>query len=206
MWDGEGGSAVNERSEATQEQRPRDASPAGEPVPPDVTAAIADLVAEHAHCLDHGEAARLWELYVEDGELLVPPELGLGGSVHGRAALQAWSKARAANGGLVTLHVCSNLRVWALDDGRVGARCAAVVYRCSSPDDPEAMAAAVVPALVSEYEDVCERSADGRWRFVSRRAIPKFIGPELRERARRDASKRGHLRAAPTTAVEGATP
>jgi len=67
---------------------------------------LSRLVTEHAWRVDNGRANTVHELYIDDGELTLPP-----GPVCGREALHAWGQQIVDNTPWQTIrHVCGNMR------------------------------------------------------------------------------------------------
>jgi hypothetical protein len=133
-------------------------------VSPEVRAEIEALVAEHAWLVDHGQADRIHELYVADGRLL-----GIGPDLVGRDAIAAYGRERGNMTGRTARHICGNMRLVALNDGRIRGTVAHTLYRHdgSGKGLPEPMA-------VGDYEDVYVRDTAGRWRFAERRVVVVF--------------------------------
>jgi hypothetical protein len=120
---------------------------------------IENLVYEHAWLLDSHESERLADLYLEDGRLY-----GIGPERQGREALTAYGVERAAMTGRTARHVCTNLRLAPLDDGRIKGHLMITLYR----HDGEAPGPAEACALADAH-DIYGRDADGRWKLAERR-------------------------------------
>lgn len=130
----------------------------------DARGAIDALVAEHAWLIDHGRAAEIAGLYLEDGRML-----GVGPDLVSRAAIRAWGEGRAAMSERVSRHLCSNMRLVPQAGGLITGTVLLTVYRHDGPAPRPAR-----PFAVGEYEDVYARDADGRWRFAERRLVVLF--------------------------------
>lgn len=126
--------------------------------------AIEALVAEFAWRIDHGEAARVPELFTPDGRFAVP-----GSAVVGVDQLVEAFVARE-NQKHTTRHVCTNLRLEMLAEDRARGSVLVTLYRNDGP-----LAGGVTPFAVNDYEDRYQRGDDGRWRFAERCVVPIFM-------------------------------
>lgn len=120
---------------------------------------IESLVYEHAWLLDNHESERLADLYLEDGRLY-----GIGPERRGAAALNAYGKERAAMTDRTARHVCTNLRLAPLEDGRIRGHVMITLYRHDGPGPGPAEACALADA-----HDIYGRDAQGRWKLAERR-------------------------------------
>ena len=84
---------------------------------------LENLIYEHAWLIDNHQSERLGDLYFEDGRLY-----GIGPERKGRAALEEHGKARAAITDRAARHVCTNLRLLPMEDGRIGGRLMITLY------------------------------------------------------------------------------
>lgn len=144
-------------------RRPAGVMPAR--IAPDVRLAIEALVAEHAWMIDHGEAARIAELFTEDGRLT-----GLGPDLIGRDAIEAWGAARAAMTERTSRHVCTNLRLVPRGEGLVEGHAILTVFRHDGSE-----AGRPLPFAVADYADIYRLGDDGHWRFGERNLTTVFI-------------------------------
>ena len=125
---------------------------------------LSRFVTEHAWRVDNGRADTVHELYVDDGELTLPP-----GTVRGRDALHAWGRAIVDNTPWQTIrHVCGNMRfVYDGDNAAIGTTVLTVFMVARE------QAATTVPFNVGEDHDRFVRTEQG-WRLVSRRWVELF--------------------------------
>jgi hypothetical protein len=125
---------------------------------------LSRLVTDHAWRVDNGHADTVHELYVDDGELTLPP-----GPVRGRDALRAWGRQIVDNTPWQTIrHVCGNLRfVYDGDNAAIGTTVLTVFMVARE------QAATTVPFNVGEDHDRFVRTEQG-WRLVSRRWVELF--------------------------------
>ena len=120
---------------------------------------LENLIYEHAWLIDNHQSERLADLYLEDGRLY-----GIGPERKGRAALQAHGKARAAITGRAARHVCTNLRLSPMDDGRISGQL--MITRYSYDGDGLGPAD---PCAIADAHDIYAQDEDGKWRFAERR-------------------------------------
>lgn len=130
-------------------------------------AAIDELVSEYSWFLDHGETAKLADMFTVSGVFTMADT---GTRLDGREAIRAYYAKRLTT--RTTRHVSTNLRVVfeRPDRARVTRY---LTYFAGEGTVPLAQ---VTPA-VAEYEEVVERGKDGRWLFASRIARGVFGGP-----------------------------
>jgi hypothetical protein len=120
---------------------------------------LSRLVMEHAWRVDHGRADTVHELYVDDGELVVPPT-----PVRGRAALREWGRKLVESAPWRTIrHACTNMRFTADGPDNAEGTSLLMVYMVAG-----AGPATTTPWKVGEDHDRFVRTAGG-WRLVSRR-------------------------------------
>jgi hypothetical protein len=119
--------------------------------------ALSRLVEEIAWRIDHGQADRVWELFVPSGVLDTS-----GTPLVGHDAIREWGRARAA-ASVCTRHICSGMRFISHGEGRATGSTLLTVFS----HDGEGLGPAV-PAVVGEDTDEFVLTAGG-WRFESRR-------------------------------------
>lgn len=127
-------------------------------------AAIEDLVHRHAWLIDHGQADRVGELFVEDGALY-----GAGPDKQGRAAIAAWGAQRAAMRERCSRHIQGNILIEPLEAGAARGWTTLTLYRQDGPGEGSS-----TPLLIAEYADLYRREPDGVWRFAERRLSVLF--------------------------------
>ncbi len=128
-------------------------------IDPLVCQAIEALVAEHAWLIDHGQANRLPELYLDDGRVL-----GIGPDKVGQRAIAEWANERHAMTGRCSRHVQSNIRLVSTLPGEVSGTVVLTLYRHDGAGKGRP-----VPMMIAEYEDQYRLCPDGQWRFLERR-------------------------------------
>lgn len=125
--------------------------------------ALSHLVIEHGWRTDQGRAGTVHELYVEDGELVLP-----GLPLKGREAIRDWGRQLdAAPPWRSIRHVCGNMRFTA--DGEDGAEGSTVLTMFMTAREGPAT---TLPWSVGEDHDRFART-DG-WRFVRREWVELF--------------------------------
>lgn len=133
---------------------------------------IESLVYEHAWLIDSHQSNRLADLYLEDGRLY-----GIGPEQKGRDALLEHGKRRAAMTGRTARHVCTNLRLTPLDNGRVAGHLVTTLFS----HDGEGLGTAD-PIAVADSHDIYAKDGDGRWKFAERRLELIFESEAHRQR------------------------
>jgi hypothetical protein len=125
---------------------------------------LSRLVVEIAWRIDHGQADRVWELFVADGVL----ETG-GTRLVGHDAIRDWGRARVASTAQ-TRHICSGMRFTDRGSGRAtGSTLLTVFIHDGDGRGP------TVPTVVGEDTDEFVRT-DAGWRFASRTFCPSAPG------------------------------
>jgi hypothetical protein len=122
---------------------------------------LARLLTEIAWRIDHGKAATVHELFLEDGEMQLGPTV-----LRGRGAIRQWGADRPA---VRTRHVHTNLRFVAVDDAEAEGTCVLTVYM-------DADGTSSVPFVVSEETGRYVRTEQG-WKFARRGSEPQFNRP-----------------------------
>jgi hypothetical protein len=127
--------------------------------------ALSRLVLEHGWLTDHGRADEVHELYIDDGELVLPP-----GPIRGRSALREWGREIVDHTPWRTIrHVCGNMRFTYNGDNDAAVGTTVLTVFMVAGDD----ATTTVPWSVGEDHDKFVRTGHG-WRFVSRRWVELF--------------------------------
>jgi hypothetical protein len=117
---------------------------------------LSRLVVEIAWRIDHGQADRVWELFVADGILD-----SSGTALVGHDAIRHWGRARVAST-IQTRHICSGMRF----TDRGGRRATGSTLLTVFMHDGDGRGPAL-PAIVGEDTDEFIRT-DAGWRFASR--------------------------------------
>ncbi len=122
-------------------------------------ASIEALLSEFYWRLDHKGAGSVAELFVEGGTLVTPRC-----TVTGRAHISQWFTNRTAEGGRITRHGWSNLRLSAADAGRVTveAHVRTVAASCGSRGQP-------IEMMFGDTSDLVVKDPRNGWLFESRR-------------------------------------
>jgi ketosteroid isomerase-like protein len=125
------------------------------------------LVAQYCHVIDHGEAARVAELFTEDGVWASPEN-----TMTGRAAILKGFTNRQNNKGRMSRHVCNNLLLDVIDENTASGVVYLTLYRHDA-EEGRRTSPAQPPAVVGEYRDRFRNTADG-WRFERREIVVSF--------------------------------
>lgn len=118
---------------------------------------LSRLVVEIAWRIDHGQAHRVWELFVADGVLDTSDT-----PLVGHDAIRNWGRERDASA-LRTRHICSGMRFTDRGNRRATGNTLLTVFM----HEGEGLGPAV-PAVVGEDTDEFVRT-DAGWRFASRK-------------------------------------
>jgi uncharacterized protein (TIGR02246 family) len=132
------------------------------------------LVTRYCHYVDHGEAARIAELFAKDGVWCAP-----GVEMKGQEEVRRGFAARQANRGRRSRHVCSNLVVEVIDADHARGVVYLTLYR---HDGAEGRRTSPLegPVLVGEYRDRFVRTPEG-WRIAERSTHVDFVREERAE-------------------------
>jgi hypothetical protein len=125
------------------------------------------LLTEFAFRADHGLAATVHELFMEDGSIRGP-----GLKMQGRAEIAEQFAGRARDTVRVSRHLWSNPRFEKLDEH--SWRVTTAVQTFIHQADGETLPAAACTLVVGDSIDVIESCDDGRWRFRSRELVVMF--------------------------------
>jgi hypothetical protein len=126
---------------------------------------IEALNAEFAYLIDHDQSERVPDLFTETGSY----GRNTGERSTGRAALMEAYAQRAARGTRTARHVFTNLRLVPETVDRIRGTVLLILF---AEDGPPPHPAEI--NLVSEYEDIYERGADGVWRYAARTVTRLF--------------------------------
>ena len=125
---------------------------------------LSRLVIEHTFRADNGRADTLYELYAEDGELLLP-----GGTIRGHKAIREWGQQLVKNAPWRTIrHVCGNMRFISTGPDTAEGVTVLTVFMVAGPG-----AGTTLPWNVGEDHDRFVRT-DGGWKLVSREWVELF--------------------------------
>jgi hypothetical protein len=137
---------------------------AGQPVSDADYIQLSRLVLEHGNRTDIGRADTTYELYVDDGELLLP-----GTPLHGHKEIREWGQQLVANTPWRTIrHSASNMRFVYDGPNRAKGTTMLTVFMIAG-DGP----ATTIPWSVGEDHDEFVRTENG-WKFKSRQWVELF--------------------------------
>jgi len=126
------------------------------------------LVTAYCHLIDHGEAARVVDLFSEDATWATQ-----GVKMAGREQLRAGFEHRQDQTERMSRHVCHNFHCNVIDENHAEGVVYLTLYR--NDGDPDRKISPLVgPAVVGEYRDRFERTADG-WRISHRELGVSFV-------------------------------
>ena len=133
----------------------------------------ARIVTLYCHYVDHGEAARIADLFTKDGVWTGP-----GVRMDGEDQLRKGFQARQDNTARMSRHVCNNLLVDVIDEDNATGTVYLTLYRHDGEED-RSFSPIEGPVLVGEYQDRFVRTAEG-WRFAERVTTAAFVRREER--------------------------
>jgi ketosteroid isomerase-like protein len=125
------------------------------------------LIVAYSHLIDMGEAARVAELFTEDGVWE-----SADATMRGRAQIHAGFGRRQDNTARRSRHVCTNVAVAVTSATEATGLCYFTLYRADGVDT--ATAPVEGPEIVGEYRDAFVRTDDG-WRIARRTASAGFV-------------------------------
>lgn len=126
------------------------------------------LIYAYCHLIDHGEAAKVADLFAEDGHW-ISPEV----THSGQSEVATAFAARQANASRMSRHVCSTPLVEVDDANNATAVTYLQLYRHDGEPGRRISPLDGLPEFVGEYHDSFTRTPDG-WRFQTRRFIAAF--------------------------------
>jgi ketosteroid isomerase-like protein len=124
------------------------------------------LIVAYSHYIDFGDAARVAELFTDDG-VWQSPEARL----DGRAAIHTAFTRRQANPGRRSRHVCTNVAVDVVSSDEARGVCYFTLWRADGVE--RTVARVDGPEMVGEYRDTFVLTPNG-WRIRERRASVGF--------------------------------
>jgi hypothetical protein len=125
---------------------------------------LSRLVIEHAWRVDNGRADTVYELYVDDGELMVAST-----PLRGRPAIREWGRRLVEAPQWRTIrHVCGNMRFVADGPNAAEGTTVLTVFMVAG-----SRSAATQPWVVGEDHDRFVRTEHG-WKLVTRRWVELF--------------------------------
>jgi ketosteroid isomerase-like protein len=127
------------------------------------------LVTRYCHLVDHGQAARIADLFTEDG-VWASPEA----TMTGREQIRAGFQRRQDNTARISRHVCCNLLIEVEDADHASGAVYLTLYRHDG-DPARRVSPSAAPQVIGEYRDRFERTPDG-WRIARREVEVSFLG------------------------------
>jgi SnoaL-like domain len=127
------------------------------------------LIIEYTHLVDHGEAARIVDLFTVDGVMT-----SFEGTSIGRDNIRKGFQARQDNAARMSRHVCTNALIDVLDRDSARGTVYLTLYRNDGVPG-RATSPAQSPTVVGEYRDEFKRTPQG-WKFHRREFIASFVG------------------------------
>ena len=126
------------------------------------------LVHAYCHVIDHGDAARVGEMFADDG-VWKSPEV----TREGRDAIAAAFAARQANTARMSRHVCSTCLIDVVDADNARGLTYVTLYRHDGKPGRRLSPLDRLPEIVGEYRDTFVRTPAG-WRFHTREVVTAF--------------------------------
>ena len=126
------------------------------------------LIYRYCHLIDHGEAAKVSDLFTDDG-VWASPEVTRDGKDKIAKAFQA----RQDNTARMSRHVCSTPMIDIEDADTATGVTYLQLYRHDGEPGRRFAPLDNLPEFVAEYHDVFARTPDG-WRFKSRTFVGAF--------------------------------
>ena len=127
---------------------------------------IAALNADYWHEVDHHKGAKAHEFFFDDGVFTTSLQQRTG-----RAAIMAFYNGRQARPAPRTArHIVSNQRVAVQD--RDNATSDWILSLHAADGEPVLPSSPAI--MIADVHDVCQRDADGRWRYRSRTIVAVF--------------------------------
>lgn len=129
------------------------------------------LVIDYCHLTDHGQAAKVADLFAEDGVWTAGDS-----PMSGRDRILRGFQKRQDNSSRMSRHVCGTMQIEVIDADTARGCVYLTLYRHDG--DPERKVSPLHgPAMVGEYRDEFTRTPDG-WRFQRRELVIFFMASE----------------------------
>jgi ketosteroid isomerase-like protein len=125
------------------------------------------LVTEYCHLVDHGQAAKIADLFTEDGVWASTDN-----TMTGREQIARNFANRERNKARMSRHVCNNLLVDVIDENNARGVVYLTLYRHDG-DEGRRFSSVGPPAMIGEYRDTFENTPNG-WRFKRREISINF--------------------------------
>jgi ketosteroid isomerase-like protein len=127
------------------------------------------LVQLYCHWTDHGQAARVAELFTEDAVWASADN-----TMTGREKILKGFQSRQGNRARMSRHVCTNLLIDVHDETSASGVAYLTLYRHDGDPDRHT-SPTQAPSMIGEYRDAFVRTSEG-WRFRRREIHISFIG------------------------------
>lgn len=125
------------------------------------------LIVAYSHLIDFGQAARVGELFTDDGVWQSPEN-----RFAGRATIDDAFSQRQANTGRRSRHVCTNVAIDVLSNDEAKGLCYFTLWRADNVEGEVARVSR--PEMVGEYRDTFVRTTAG-WRIRERVTTVGFM-------------------------------
>ena len=133
------------------------------------------LVTAYCHLVDHGEAAKIADLFTEDG-VWTSPEF----TANNREEVRAAMTQRQENANRMSRHVCNNFQLDVIDDDHAEGVVYLTLYR-NDGKPGRRLSPLEGPVMVGEYRDAVVRGDEG-WKISRREIVVSFLRREGEER------------------------
>ncbi len=130
---------------------------------------LTTLEVDYWYDVDHNWGRTASDSYVPHGVFAIGDKV-----MTGRDAIAGFYSWREGRGNRTARHVVTNFRVNARNGTNATFQCIMLLYAADGKPVLASSPAIMIADIVAE----CEYGADGRWRFVSHRLIPIFMGGE----------------------------
>ena len=129
------------------------------------------LVTSYCHLVDHGEAAKIADLFTEDG-VWTSAEF----TANNREEVRAAMTQRQENANRMSRHVCNNLQLDVIDDDHAEGVVYLTLYR-NDGKPGRRLSPLEGPVMVGEYRDSFVRGDEG-WKISRREIVVSFLRRE----------------------------
>lgn len=126
------------------------------------------LITRYCHLVDHGEAAKVADLFTEDG-VWESPQI----TMAGRDKILAGFQRRQSQSNLMSRHVCNNLLIDVVNQSEAKGTVYVTLYRHDG-EDGRPFSPLDGPELVGEYQDYFQKTEEG-WRIAHRSITVSFL-------------------------------
>ncbi len=127
------------------------------------------LMVEYCHLVDHGQAAKIADLFTDDGVWKSPAA-----TMSGREQVRKGFERRQAQTERMSRHVCNNMLVSVLDADNAEGTVYLTLFRHDGDEARKVSPLDGQPEIVGEYRDRFRKTPDG-WRFTHREIHVSFV-------------------------------